>query len=468
MRRREPPPPLPPAGGPTTRRRKLAESEPPAEDTISNLPDAVLGEIISLLPTKDGARTQILASRWRHLWRSAPLNLDCRGLNHGDGLAGALSRIISSHQGPCRRLCIHADLLDAPSATVDSLLRSDALGNLQELEFSCFEQPPPASIFRFSPTLRVVTIGCSNLPDSTVQGIHFPLLKQLGLEFVCISECSLHSLIASCPALESLLIHRSFGFPCIQINSLSLKSVGLDSYAVWENNPVALQLQELIINNAPCLERLLLLHQETGLHISVIAAPKLETIGFLSDGYYECSQDHLYRLAFGSTVILGLHVDNLEMVVRTVKILAIQMKSLCLDTVIDLLTCFPCLEKLYIKARTSESSNFWRRKHRNLINCLDIRLKTIVLHSYRGIKSQVNFVTFFVLNARMLESMTLKVETSNYNEEFMVEQHRKLQLQDRVSRGAQFHFTTDICVRTNWDIKHVRDLDVVDPFVRRC
>uniref|UniRef100_A0A453JUE4 F-box/LRR-repeat protein 15/At3g58940/PEG3-like LRR domain-containing protein n=1 Tax=Aegilops tauschii subsp. strangulata TaxID=200361 RepID=A0A453JUE4_AEGTS len=242
-----------------------------------------------------------------------------------------------------------ADLLDAPSTTVDSLLRSDALGNLQELEFSCFEQPPPVSIFRFSPTLRVVTIGCSNLPDSTVQGIHFPLLKQLGLEFVCISECSLHSLIASCPALESLLIHRSFGFPCIQINSLSLKSVGLDSYAVWENNPVALQLQELIISNAPCLERLLLLHQETGLHISVIVAPKLETIGFLSDGYYECSQDHLYRLAFGSTVILGLHVDNLEMVVRTVKILAIQMKALCLDTVIDLLTCFPCLEKLYIK-----------------------------------------------------------------------------------------------------------------------
>ena len=64
--------------------------------------------------------------------------------------------------------------------------------------------------------------------------------------------------------------------------------------------------------------------------------------------------------------------------------------------------------------------------------------------------------------------MTLQVETSYYNEEFLVEQRRKLQLQDRVSRGAQFHFTTGICIRTNWDIKHVRDLDVVDPFVRRC
>src|SRR4051812_34116211 len=143
MRRREPPPPPPPAGGPMTRRRKLAESQPPAEDTISNLPDAVLGDIISLLPTKDGARTQILASQWR----SAPLNLDCRGLKPGYELAAAVSRILSSHQGPGRRLCIHADLLDAPAATVDSLLRCDALENLQELDFSCFEQPPPASIF---------------------------------------------------------------------------------------------------------------------------------------------------------------------------------------------------------------------------------------------------------------------------------------------------------------------------------
>ncbi|KAM0927583.1 hypothetical protein ACQ4PT_002773 [Festuca glaucescens] len=342
---KEPPPPLPGAEG-------------GGSDRISDLPDAVLGEIVSLLPTKQGARTQVLASRWRRLWRSAPLNLDCR---------------------------------------------------------------------------------------PTVQALHFPKLQKLALKRVSISETSLHTLIAACPALECLLIYRSTGFRCVRINSSSIRSIAVEGFSYQGG----LKFLELVVDNAPSLKSLLQLGSCDLLHISVISAPKLETLGYLSF----CSSS---RLVFDSTVIQGFEVDSFTTAVRTVKILAVDMNALSLDVVIDLMRCFPCLEKLYIQSIGPGKPNLWRRKHQNLIRSLDIRLKTVVWRRYRGIKSHVDFATFFLLNARVLELMTIEVDGKDYNEAFFAQQREMLQVDSRASRGARLRFTSDCA----------HDLDLADPFER--
>jgi len=77
--------------------------------------------------------------------------------------------------------------------------------------------------------------------------------------------------------------------------------------------------------------------------VSVIIAPKLETLGCLDD---ELDSS---RLVFGTTVLQGFLVVSLTTVVRSVKILALKSLYIKLDTIIDLMKCFPCLEKLYIK-----------------------------------------------------------------------------------------------------------------------
>jgi hypothetical protein len=277
------------AGVPSSKRRRSAVFLGVGEDEggvdhASALPDAILGDIISLLPTKEGARTQILASRWRHLWCSAPLNLDCRDLGWGD-FAAAVRSILSSHKGPGRRF--RTSYLS--EAEVEACLQSPALDNLQELELSFdyfrLRKTMPASVFRFSSTLLVVDIGKCSLSDADVQGLHFPLLKKLGLSFVEISECSLQNMIAGCPALECLMMYCCDGVSCLRINSLCLRRIGVTKS--WKH---VLQLEELIIEKAPCLT-LLVLNDSKDLHVSVLFAPNLETLCCTTSGLVFGSKD---------------------------------------------------------------------------------------------------------------------------------------------------------------------------------
>ncbi|VAH10966.1 unnamed protein product [Triticum turgidum subsp. durum] len=318
---------------------------------------------------------------------------------------------------------------------------------------------PPSAAFRFSDTLCVAIIGDCHLPDDIIQALHFPKLQKLALQSVSISESSLHTMIAACPALECLLIKNSGGFRCVRINSITLRSIGVSGYS----NRLETKFKELIIENAPCLESLLTLGSCECRLISVISAPKLEVMGCLSTHYgIRISFD---SAPFDSTVIQRMGVDRLTAAVRTVKILAILMHSLSLDVVLDLMRCFPCLEKLYIESSGPGISNLWRRKHRALIRSLDIRLKTIVWNYYRGIKSHVDLATFFVLNARVLELMTLEVNVEDFNEDFFAQHHKKLQVDSRASRGARIRFTTDWCY--NYHMKFsVHDLGRADPFER--
>jgi len=164
--------------------------ESPA-DRISDLLDGILGEIISLLPTKDGCDTQVLASRWRTLWCTTPLNLDCHQLSLFNDFEIPRA-IISSHQGFVQSLCIPSCYLSKHTmpCMVDAWLESPEFIELQLLEFyysprnhiphserHVLVTSAPISISRFSSSLHTTTFVLCYLPDNLVLNLQLPLLK---------------------------------------------------------------------------------------------------------------------------------------------------------------------------------------------------------------------------------------------------------------------------------------------------
>lgn len=99
----------------------------------------------------------------------------------------------------------------------------------------------------------------------------------------------------------------------------------------------------------------------------------------------------------------------------------------------------------------------------------EIGLKKIVLKNYQGDTSHVNFLKFFVLNARMLQSMVLEIEGMEISCEWIAKQHKLLETKDRASRDARFYFVYHDKLpeaRGPEDYEQAHDLSIADPFVR--
>ncbi|XP_024314592.1 uncharacterized protein LOC100845986 [Brachypodium distachyon] len=299
-------------------------------------------------------------------------------------LFNIVSRILSDHPGPaCRFHFDHIRLHKSKKRSaeedtqIESWFRSRALANLEELDifFVPFGWTThagtekrfllPSSVFHITSALVRASFGYCDFPNEVAHAIKFPLLKRLTLHHVSISDNVFSRMLSGCHVQETLHLEEMRDVPCLHITSSTLRSIGTSN----------LDKCELIIQDAPRLERLLLScpGDET---IRVIRAPKLEILGLLWPGISE--------IKIANLVFQGTNPASLKNPIRTVTVLALEFSRPNLDAVLEVLRCFPSLEKLYVNRETYmlQMKNVHPYDPLDPIECLENHLKKLVFRGY--------------------------------------------------------------------------------------
>ncbi|WVZ04483.1 hypothetical protein V8G54_025289 [Vigna mungo] len=243
----------------SAKRRKMAQmianDAKVTTDRISDLPDAVLHQILFLLPIKCVAQMSILSKRWRHLWCTFP-DLDFRTLDpfqisskylkflefenprqpldssRMDFITQVFS--IRDKHSDIRVLCFRARL---SFSRLNGLIRRAIRHNVKELDIEA-SSVCTDDYFNFprcvigSESLRVLKIRSGfRLPPSSVMRHGFQSLKTLSLSLVILNnQPSLTDLFSesSFPLLQTLHLDACSGLKYLRVGCRALVDLNLE------------------------------------------------------------------------------------------------------------------------------------------------------------------------------------------------------------------------------------------------
>jgi len=192
-------------------------------DKISGLPDAILYNILSRLPTKEAIRTSSLSRTWESLWTELPsFHFEvfyplCKSNRRKQKLTRSLMHSIGrllDKKEKIEKLYVRIEEVTIRPSTITSLF-SDALNhniNSLHLKIGDFKDLDTRIVIPSSiPTSYSLTKLVLKLKFILVvrQGIRLPGLKKLKLSFLRFSnQYSAQNLLDGCPFLETLTIYK--------------------------------------------------------------------------------------------------------------------------------------------------------------------------------------------------------------------------------------------------------------------
>ncbi|KAI3913205.1 hypothetical protein MKW98_007221 [Papaver atlanticum] len=239
------------------RKKKLLKGE--EEDRISELPDPLLGHILSFLPFKNIVATSVLAKRWRFIWNSVPILKITHWLSTDPTKDRDLQ--IKLFVNFMDRMFVLRDLSTIKyfylfsyyikdDYIINSWISAVIRRKVEEIHlllphwgvYTPFLIPSSLFTCESLVTLRMSVPVVLNLPRS----VHFPKLKLLTLQHVRIKDkYFIERLLSNCPVLEELGLEscRWDGIADLCIASPTLKRLSITKPPCGEININAPRLE---------------------------------------------------------------------------------------------------------------------------------------------------------------------------------------------------------------------------------
>ncbi|KVH89463.1 F-box protein At5g03100-like [Cynara cardunculus var. scolymus] len=312
------------------KRMKVEEiMEEKEEDRISVLPDCLLLEILSRLPsTKSAIRTGTLSKRWKYLWTSVPtLIFKHSDDNHprSDFVSFVNKTLTQCRQLKLKKFGVYTSYDIRFESEVNNWIRYAISCNVEELDLTLWNLELEAEFllneyfFNNSCFTDLTLAGCVFNPTGTIS---WRRLRNLCISFGNLSEGLIENILSGSPLLETLVLDNCYGYKRLDLTSKSLKNLVFTGYMVPDDEFD--DLADIIEINAPNLLSLtiqddLLLWKLVLLNMSSLVEANLD---YTKGGHYETTPKEAEEEMLKGFIQSLRHVKELKIGVFCCKVLS--------------------------------------------------------------------------------------------------------------------------------------------------